>query len=359
MSNATPVWAAWSDRSVLIFREGADRIERWEVPRRTPADLRYFVKLFGLTDGRMLLRSGSHDTTAMDISVNCSPFEEIERWPVQLARLPPYRVHVTQTGTVAAIDASTNEIVLWSPPESPRVRTPPPGFSMTDVAEESSRLWICGSTPSKRLHSVDRRAAFAFSDDDGASWEVVERTHGGVLTTWSSVLSGAISSYRSISVNDGNILLTAVSGGLGHETTYLFLRTPDGRWRSKTLRNDLVRATVPGSNEGVRIVSHFGRMLQFDRETEWRIQDLRPVVLQLLEEAGTAADANVRIEILDAQASTDQLLIVVSLRSLAPERRQRYGEAVVILGANRSRLVAFHAPDEPEVISATWANACP
>jgi len=352
--SASVVWAAWSDDSILIFREGR-AIQRSEVERRVPKDFRHFVKLSGMADGRVLLRTGSHDGSMMDISTEGAPFASIEGWPCELSRLPVNGVRVSQAGTILGNDVASNEIFSWSPPDRLWLATPPAEFLVTDVAEDPPRHWICGSLPARQLRSLEHRAAFAVTRDDADSWEIDDRAHGRMLTVWGGIASGALGSYRNVYATAGYVLLTALTRDLGDETTLVFLRTPEGNWRSKTLRHDIVQSVVLlGANDGIRIVSHYGKLL-FPGRLGWMVEDLRPPALRLLEEGSVLLPANMRLEILDAQALMHELAIVVSLRTPRRGHLQRFGEAVVVLGGSRDRLVAFHAADEPEVVSAALA----
>jgi hypothetical protein len=360
--SAVPAWVTWSEDGLTALRErvpGAGLHETEGVPvlRRPSPDWRYQVRLVGLPDGRALLRTGDRSGTALDVSVAGGPFGPVDGWPERLAALPVDRVRVTARGVVAGVAPDPDEIVVWCPPDPPRVHRPPPGFLTRAVTATPSTVLICGSVPARRMRSVEHRAAVAtLAADDGGSWQVDDGAHGGLADAWRGVLGGAVPVYDDVEVLGDCVVLTSRIGPLGDESTRILLRTARGAWRGARLGRDVPRATLPAAGAGVQVVSQFGKVLTANGRGAWTTARLREPVLRLVEGSGEPLPAAARIEILDAAYGDGGLLVVASVRVPGRSGLDRYGEAVAVLGTRNGngRLVAFHGAAEPEAVSATW-----
>jgi hypothetical protein len=99
---------------------------------------------------------------------------------------------------------------------------------------------------------------------------------------------------------------------------------------------------------GVELLSHFGRVVSLTGAGRWRSASLLPRLRTTL--GDRLPEGQFQLEVLDVQSAGDgRLVLVVSSRGPGG----RLGEAVVTLGRDGDdHLVAFHGPDDPEILAA-------
>lgn len=355
MQNTTRIWAAWAENAIRLYEQRADgTVERRSLPRKTKADLRYFLKFFRLNDRTLLLRSSDNRRTHVDVSDEGIQFQPVEGLPEQLASLPPYRVVPFMDGTLAGMRPDLSQLVLWQPGGSAEVCDLPEGFRIRDVdRDDENRVWICGSRPTQRLKSLEYRRALAVSDDNGASWRVRNVIHGGLKVAWQSLLSGAEMTYSTVDAVNGQIVLGAETGDYSDTSTFLFVRDARGRWRSGVLKHDVLRAVLPTEDEKLEVVSHYSQSVLIPTRGRWRYRSLVPRFRRLIQGADVRLPSDARYEILDAQSAGNGMdVMVVSVRVPGEERLVRFGEAVATLTRDGDRLIAFHGQDEAEIVTA-------
>lgn len=355
MQDTTRIWAAWTENAVRLYEQRAGgTVERRSLPRKTKANLRYFLKLYRLSDGTLLLRSSDDGRTRVDISDEGVRFQPVEGLSEHLASLPPYRVVPFTDGTLAGTCPDLSQLILWQPGSPAEMCDLPEGFRIRDVdRDDENRLWICGSRSTQGLRSSEHRRALAVSDDNGASWRVCDVVHGGLRVAWRSLLSGAEKTYSTVDAVDGRIVLGAETGDYSDTSTLLFVRDARGRWRSGVLDHDVLRAVLPAEDEELEVVSHYSQSVLIPSRGKWRYRSLVPRFRRLIREADVPLPSDVRYEILDARSAGDGTnVVVVSVRVPGEERLVRFGEAVATLTRDGDRLIAFHGQDEAEIVTA-------
>jgi hypothetical protein len=353
MEDGRPIWAAWSASAILIYhQQQGGTVEQVSLPREMKADLRYFLKLYRLNDGSLLLRSGDGHGTCLDVAREAGSFQPVEGWPESLSAYSPYQVIPLHDGTIAGISSDLTQLVLWQPGTPFRVCKLPDGFVIRDVErDDQRRFWVCGALPARKLKSLESRRALARSDDDGISWHVHEPIQGGLKVAWQSLLSGAEATYRTIDVANGHVVLSAETDDDDGTSTFLFFL--DGQ--SGVLKEDVLRAVLPGRRGGLEIISHYGQAVSIAPRKRWRYQSLLPRIHGLVQGMDKRPPKDVRYEILDAQAAPrGERILVVSIRVAEKNQLARFGEAVVTLSGQGDRLLAFHSRDESEVITASY-----
>lgn len=349
------LWAAWSAEAIWLFHgRSGEAAPPTLLPRRMKADLRYFLRLYRLADGTRLLRSADAGRTLLERIEASGAVQPLAAWPDELAALPPYRVLPLMDGSVAGISPDQRRLILWQPGYAPRLCALPAGFSVHDVTrDQQQRLWICGNLPSTKLRSLEQRRAFASSSDEGRSWQIGPPVHGGLGLAWYSLLTEAETSYRSIAAIGAHLVLSAETTDDDPRSTLLFVRDASQRWKSGWLKDDILRAVLPGGQGQLRVLSHYGQLLTIGPGRAWQKQSLLPALRQIC--AGLNLPPDTRYEIISAQATVDSpLLLVVSLRSSTGGPLLRQGEALVTVAADASLLVAYQPAAEPEIITASW-----
>jgi hypothetical protein len=350
------VAAAWSASSIVIdYQRYGGRFQRLSLSRKMKRDLRYFLKLYKLQDGSLLLRNGNGEESCLDLSQEEGSFQPIQDLPRSLARRQPYQIIPFEDGTIAGLTSNPPHLLLWQPGTSLRLRRPPEGFTLRDIDKDHrGRLWICGGVRSDQLNSAQYRRAVATSDDDGVSWQMHPVVHGGLRVAWWSLLSEAEANYRSIDVGRSHVVLSAETNDDADTSTFLFVRDAGGRWRSGVLNHDILRAVVPMRPGELEIVSHYGQVVSITSRKKWRYRSLLPRIRTLIQDIDEPPPKDARYEILDAQAVSDgKQILAISIRVPEHERLVRYGEAVVTLSEGLGCLNLFHNRNEPEIITAS------
>ena len=354
MRNKYPVWAAWSEEAIWIYRQRkGGYVERTPLSRWMTADLRYFLRLYRLCNGTLLLRSGDSRGTFLDVARGEECFQPAEGWPETLASLPPYRVIPLKDGTVAGVHADKSMLVLWQIGAPYRTRKLPKGFLVRDLdQDDQGRLWICGTIHTEKLKSSECRPAIAMSEDDGLTWQVSEIARGGLTAAWWSLLSG-VEAYRTIDLVSDYLVLSAETRDIDNISTFLYVQDPWGRWRSGMLKHDIFRATFAIQGGGVQIISHRGQSILVTRRKRWRHMSLLPTIRSLMSRIDKPPPKDARYEILDAKAAPNgEQILVVSVRLAREGRLARFGEAVAALAEDGDKLIAFQREEQPEVITA-------
>jgi hypothetical protein len=351
--------AAWSPSAILIYyQQEGGTVEQISLPHKMKADLRYFLKLYHLNNGTLLLRSGNSHGTCLDVAKGAERFQLIEGWPELFAGCPPYHIIPLKDGTIAGICSNLSQLILWLPGTPFRVCKLPQGFVIRDVdMDNHKRLWICGALPTQKLKSLKYRRALAMSDNDGISWQVYEVVHGGFKVAWQSLLSGAEAIYRTINVVNDHLVLSAETDNYDDTSTFLFVRDEQGRWRSCILKNDILRVVLPVKPGEIEIISHYGQTVLITPRSKWRYQSLLPRIHNLMQGMDKRPPKGARYEILDAHAAPcGNRILVISIR--VPEKNQlaRFGEAVVTLSEKGDYLVAFHNQENAEIITASYMD---
>jgi len=345
------VWAAWSEAAIWLYRRLPDSndIQQTTIQRRMTPDLRYFLRLYPAPDNTLILRSSDERVTFLETTSDGQRLQQPPVVPAQLAALPCYRVKPLPNGIIAGINPDM--IYRWQPEASLQIIEAPDGFVIRDVAvDDTGRLWLCGSAPTRRLKSVASRPAVAMLEDDGISWQVIERAVGGLKTAWQQLLYGNDQSYRTIAAVNGYLAVSAEIDTIDHRATLLFVRDPRGRWRSDALHDDVLRSVLPAAGGGLKVVTHFGQIISVDRR--WRYDSLVDRLDSLIQ-AAIHLPAAVRYEIIDAQAAGHAIILVVSIRLVSEGDPARLGEAVVLLSDKGDQVVTLHSRDEPEIITAS------
>lgn len=345
------VWAAWSKEAIWLYRRlpDSDDIQQTTVQRRMTPDLRYFLRLYPAPANALVLRSSDERATFLETTTDGQRLQQLPVVPAQLAALPCYRVKPLPNGIITGINPDT--IYQWQPEASLQIIEAPDGFVIRDVDEDDTgRLWICGSAPTRRLKSVASRPAIAALEDDGISWQVIERAVGGLKTAWQQLLYGNDQSYRTIAAVSGYLVVSAEIDTIDHRATLLFVRDPRERWRSDALHDDVLRAVLPAPGGGLKVVTHYGQMISVDRR--WRYDSLSDRLDSLIQAAIHLPEA-VRYEIIDAQSAERAIILVASIRLVSEGDLARFGEAVVILSDEGDQVVTFHDRDQPEIITAS------
>jgi hypothetical protein len=359
MQNGRFISVAWSVSAILIsYHHRGEAVEQIALPHMMKADLRYFLKLYRMKDGSLLLRSGDSHGTCLDVARGAKHFQPIEDWPEPLSACPPYRVVPLHDGTVAGISPNPPQLMLWQPMNALRVYKLPEGFLLRDVEKDDHhRLWVCGTIPSQKLRSLNYRHALAMSNDDGISWQVQVVAPAGFKVAWQSVLSGAEATYRTICAVNDHLVLSAEAEDDDGMSTFLYVRDAQGKWQSGMLKNDILRAVLPAGHDELEIISHYGQAVSITARNKWRYQSLLPRIHHLIQGMDKRPPESARYEILDAQiAPVGKRIFVISIR--VPEREQlaRFGEAVVTLSELGDHLVAFHDQDDTEIITASYED---
>jgi len=107
MQNGTLISAAGSASAILIYyQQLGGTVEQISLPRKMKADLRYFLKLYRLNDGSLLLRSGNSHETCLDVVRGVERFQPIEGWPESLSACSHYQVIPLNDGTIAGISSN-------------------------------------------------------------------------------------------------------------------------------------------------------------------------------------------------------------------------------------------------------------
>jgi len=347
-----PTWAAWADEAVLIYRRGSEgKAEVEHLPRRTPAGLRYFVKLFRVP-GALLLRSADGDRTLFEQVDTVRGLHRVPGWPEELAALPVHRVTALADGSFAGLPEDGRNVLLWKPGQGAHSHPLPPGFRARAVAlDERGSLYAAGSIASDRLHPESRRQAFAASAGQDAGWHVDETDRRRSL--WYRLFGRADTEYRTVAATGRHLVLSSELGDLGEETTQVFIRDPQMRWTSLTVRDDTLRAAVKTGDEEIAILFHRGNSI-LSENGRCRQIDLAPRLKRALLALDDPPPAGVRYEILDVDTSMKSMVVLVSIRAPGASGLVRTGEAILALGEEVDRVVHVQRAPAPEVISACF-----
>ena len=354
------VWAAWTAEAVLVQRRSApsggagaaDRVPEIErVARRTPASLRYFVRLYRRAT-ELLLRCGDGAGTSLDVAAAGGHFQApAAPLPPEIASLAPYRVSPLGGDGIAALP-DERRLLLWRPGGPVAGHALPSGFGARAVAEdEHQQIYVAGSVEGGRLRSASRRHAFAVSGDRGGSWQLDERAHGGLVTALRSLLQGAEGEYRTVTAAGDWLVLTAEAGELGEESTFVFVRDGRGRWSSELIAADVFRAAMSVGDGAVQIVSHRANAIIVDQDGRARRSDLRSRIGQVLGGVESPPPADARFEILGADARDGAVALLVSIRVPSAAGLARYGEAIVLVGAGGDQVVHVQYAPDPELVT--------
>ena len=359
MQDRTVIWAAWSVNAISIYcqhQEGT--VEQISLPRKMKADLRYFLKLYHLNNGSLLLRSGNSHGACLDVAKGTECFQPIEGWPKLLSTCLPYQIIPLNDGMIAGIYSNLSQLILWQPGGSFCVCKLPEGFIIRDVDKDNeNRLWICGALPTHKLKSLEYRRALAMSENDGMSWHVHEVVHGGLKVAWQSLLSGVEATYRTIKVINDHVVLSAETDNYDDASTFLFVRDVQGRWRSGVLKSDVLRAVLPEQHEELEIIAHFGQAVLITKRNKWRYRSLLPRIHSLMQGMDKPPPKNARYELLDAQAAPGgKRILVISVRVSKENQLLRFGEAVITLSEKGDELITFHNQDDAEIITASYGG---
>lgn len=246
--------------------------------------------------------------------------------PPGCVSLPPFQHTVLNDGTIAGLDTENEKLILWRANCPARLCDLPEGLRTRDISrDKKGQLWIVGNTPSEKLYTEDYQSALAVSDNEGASWRVEPVPMKGLFLAWRVLLSGARGNCRTINAINDYLVITSESSDIENPSTYVFLRDPQGRWRGRMLRNDILRAVVPLQENKIALVTHYGKLITYSGGNKWRSLNLDTYLRAALTQVGAPKD--VRYEILDAQASGDTMIMVISLRNVVDQRMARFGEA--------------------------------
>jgi hypothetical protein len=356
MQSGELVWAAWSASAILIYLQQEGRtVEQISVPREMKAELRYFLKMYRLNDGSVLLRSGNGNRTHLDVARVAESFQPVEDWPELFAACPPYRIVPLRNGIIAGVCSNQSQLILWQPTFPLQVCSLPEGFVIGDVDIESQRrLWICGALLTPKLNSLKHRRAVAVSDNDGASWQE-QIIHGGLKLAWRALFSGAEAAYRTIDVCGGSVILSAETDDYDGTSTFLFVRDAQRRWKGGLLKDDILRAVLAVRDGELEIISHYGQVVSITPRNKWQYRSLLPRIRNLMEGMDKRPPKDARYEILDAQATpAGKRILVISVR--VPDNNQfaRFGEAVVTLSEKGDKLITFHTRENAEITTASY-----
>ncbi|MFO0761902.1 MAG: hypothetical protein U0359_36015 [Byssovorax sp.] len=341
------MYAAWTSEAVLIYRRGGKQLETERIEHRTPASVRYFVRLVRRS-GALLLRSADGDTTRINIANGEGAFYPIPGWPDELASLPIYRVFPLADGGFAGLSGE-NSIVLWRPGQMVVVHALPPGFHARAVdQDQSGRLYVAGSTLATTLRSTKRSYAFATSTDHGHSWYVDEKAHGRITTTLYGHLSGAEIEYRTINAIGQHLVLSAEMGDLGEESTLLFVRNSRGHWTSDLIRHDVFRAALALGDGGIESFFHRAQTVVIDAAGRRCSKNLLGRIEKMMAGSSFLPSIGARYMIIDVAPVDAGVAVLVSIRA---QDFVRLGEAILCFGDKTDSILFIQRAPAPEMIT--------
>ena len=153
--NPTRVWwVSWRVGEITVSSKTDDGRHDTRIAVDTPADWRYFLRIFTMSDGSVLLRGANADGTELHRITSPGVLVPVPDLPAQLAALPPYQVLPQADGTVLGL--VDQGVVLWTSGGTLQTVSAPAGMVVRDAT--CDMVGACGSAgASQRLGEVTSR----------------------------------------------------------------------------------------------------------------------------------------------------------------------------------------------------------
>jgi len=340
-------WVSWRVGEITVSSKTDDGRHDTRIAVDTPADWRYFLRIFTMSDGSVLLRGANADGTELHRITSPGVLVPVPDLPAQLAALPPYQVLPQADGTVLGL--VDQGVVLWTSGGTLQTVSAPAGMVVRDATcDMGGRLWICGSVPAARRGYLATRGAWAVTDDGGQTWQVWSRLAGSLRNAWRAVLSGAAEEFRWIRVLDGYLVLIGLGGSPEDSSTLVMVRDRRQRWHSVTWPHDVFRAVAIRDGH-LSVFSHRGRRVTTTNSGRLSHYDVVPIIQ---ETCGMDSVSRLRMEVIDVEPNGPLSVVVAGFYAPDAVGYSRDGESVLALGAETASLVASQGCDEPEVVTA-------